>query len=77
VFGRCKVCAEKDHRIFDLQEQIQNLRSLVYPAGNQGVIPTVQIEANHILDGAQQDIEMTAEEARIDEEANALLTGNY
>lgn len=85
MFGKCRVCAEKDKRIVSLEEQVTFLRGLVHPAVDNSFIPQANSEANEILDNT------TAPPVRIESYADAvvllsveeaierdqLLSGNY
>lgn len=88
MFGKCRVCAEKDKqigdkdsRIADLKAQIEDLRSLVLPKNTPGVIPLVSLEADAIMSGKDEAIEIPdAQRAELDEiqsEATRILSGTY
>ena len=75
IMFKCKVCAEKDKRIADLQHMI----SLLQPHNGQS-IPLVQLEADQILNGNDQVIELAKSPEKIDEaesELNRILSGTY
>lgn len=81
MFGKCKVCEEKEKRISSLESEIQFLRNLTHRPVNNAVIPASDSELNDIFNQNQlpsthlQDLELlTDEELR---EREALLTGNY
>ncbi len=67
--------------ILDLQCQIENLNKLVFPKNATLDIPLVQIEADAIISGHQEAVDLTEEEKRqieeIDSEAAQLLSGTY
>lgn len=82
----CKVCAEKDRRISDLNKQIEFLKRLSQP----GIaLPILEREIDYAMDGAGREElpaipsepELTPEEQekrdRIDRERDAILSGNY
>lgn len=80
---KCKVCAEKDKRIADLNREMEFFKRMLRPSNNA---PIVDLEANKILDGAGEEqlsfkTELTEEEIQSREdterEATAILTGNY
>lgn len=73
---RCRVCQEKDARIADLKTQIAYLSRLATP-DNSG-IPLVHLEADAILSGSQEIIEV--DQSKVDEtisERDRLLSGTY
>lgn len=83
MFGKCKICLEKDVRISELKEQISFLRSIAYP---KPYSPLVTLEANRILDGANseilevdtsdnKDLQKEFEQAAL--EHDLILSGNY
>lgn len=76
----CKVCIEKDKRISDLQAHLQDLRQLTLPK-NPLTSHFVNVEANAIIDGRDEVMPLTEEEAREMEdtqrEADRLFAGTY
>lgn len=81
MFGPCKVCKEKDLRIAELQAQVELLRSLVAPPASASRIPILQVESDAILSGRDEAIDPTPDQqrelARIESEANRILSGTY
>ena len=84
MWGKCKVCAEKDQRIADLKSFIETLT----PHDTGSVIPLVTMEANKILSGDQDIssltdenaldlIDVERERAAVQSERDRLLSGNY
>lgn len=78
----CKVCREKDARIADLHAEIKMLRSLVSPPTSSSRIPLVQIEADAIMSGRQEQIEVSnADQMKhwenVESEAHRILSGTY
>lgn len=81
MFG-CNVCKEKDARVSDLQKNIEFLKRLLLPSTP---VPRINIEENFALDGASTDtpveeelsIEELAELQKIEQERDAILSGNY
>lgn len=71
---RCKVCAEKDERIKDLQKQVEAFRSLVLAPQLSPYSEMSLREANIVLDGGDELLEVPNP---TDREMAALLTGNY
>lgn len=84
MFGKCKVCEEKDKRILDLKEEIGNLRLTLNPPPRVATL-RYELEQDNILNGANGetitspvDIEAEAKEnLRLQSEQDAILTGNY
>lgn len=81
MWGKCKVCAEKDNRISDLKKEIEFLKRLSSPSPT---IPLLDIEASKILEGASEPVSNIEEEVRdlsseesIEQEASNILMGNY
>ena len=78
---KCKVCTEKDLRIADLKEHIRALS----PHNKASEIPLLHIEADKIMSGSDEVMEVTSEEVRgmseedlrILSERDRLLSGNY
>ncbi len=84
MFGDCKVCKEKDKRISDLITQIEFLKDLAHTPINNKSIPDNTLEADAVISGHQESIEIqtfekeqAAEAERILLERQALLDGNY
>lgn len=85
LFGPCKCCvikeahlAEQLARISDLKEEIAFLRKQVAPVSPSGFLPQVHVEADRIISGSEVvSPEHREEQLRIENEANALLTGSY
>lgn len=85
MFGKCKVCIEKEARIQELKDQVLHLRTLVYP---------VQDNSTNYSDPFEDDIspkrfvvnpeeskevreELHKEDVAVAEERDRLLSGNY
>lgn len=84
MFGPCKVCAEKDKRVVSLENEIAFLRTLVRPTINNDKLSVVEYEADGVVGGATDQIEIqTYQHASAEEdeailaERNAILSGNY
>lgn len=84
MFGPCKVCAEKDKRVSSLESEIAFLRNLVRPPVNNSRISSLEYEADGVVSGVTDQIEIqTYQQASADEdqaileERNAILSGNY
>ncbi len=79
MFGKCKVCAEKDRRIHDLKAQGEMLYRMANPSAITGNLPVVSVEANTVMDGSHDASasEAAKEQEEIAAEANRLLSGNY
>lgn len=90
MFGKCKVCSEKDKRIADLQEQILHLRELCVPQSNPYNEPLVSREADATLSASTemltvpasqekevQEYKKAQEEDEIISERDRLLSGTY
>ena len=76
-FWSCKVCAEKDQRIKDLQAQVLLLGSLAAPKVDNKSEQYESLEANLILDGQQEPIKISDVDFNINREADRILSGNY
>lgn len=83
---KCKVCAEKDKRIEDLKTQVDSLLSMVSPKTSAHTIPLNQIEADAILTGRDEVIEVEVDNLdtrrqqeliEIEREAQRILAGTY
>lgn len=76
---RCKVCEEKDKRISDLKEVINNLRSIISPPQR---INKYELEETAVMNGGGQEIDpatLQAEEIenhKIQQEVDAFFSGN-
>lgn len=81
MFGKCKVCTEKDLRIADLQKQIDLLHTLVFPSKQDTRQAFIQsLEANKILGGDSDPIEVRFSEDYSEadkKEAESLFNGDY
>lgn len=75
------ILSEKDARISDLKEQIELLRSLAIPPQSQNRVTLQEVEADAVMSGYQDQIELTSEQLKELEEQEAererLLSGNY
>lgn len=84
MFGKCKVCEEKDKRIEDLKAEIAHFRTIQNPPPRQAVL-RYEMEADNLLTGGNSetlkspiDLEAEAKElARLQAEQDRILTGNY
>lgn len=84
MFGKCKVCEEKDKRIADLKTEIDHHRAIQNPPPRQAVV-RYELEADNLLNGGNTetikspiDVEAEAKElARLQAEQDKILTGNY
>jgi hypothetical protein len=74
---RCKVCAEKDARIKDLQQELNFLRVLTRPT----YVSEIDQQMNKALEGAGMPmIELPAsppEAASVEQEFNAIVSGSF
>lgn len=77
---KCKVCVEKDNRITDLKDVITTLQSQVseliashYPKYTN----TISSNLNSALEGTGLSKEELEAKSLIEQQALALLTGNY
>ncbi len=83
MFWACKCCKEKDGRIDDLREQVSFLRDLARrPETSNKTIPSVTFEADAVLSGQQNIVELNEGESGIainddDLERDRLLSGTY
>lgn len=85
MFGKCKVCEEKDKRIRELKEQVVHLRSLTYPSQDfytntsdafaDDIKEVVQQPIDQELSDIQQEHDRQARE--ILSERDRLLSGEY
>lgn len=85
MFGKCKVCQEREQRISDLKSEIEYLRRLALPQNN-AKIPLIELEANAMLNGTEEQIVIRSpndenpgepSQAEIDAEAQRILAGTY
>lgn len=78
---KCKACSSKDQHIASLKEEVSSLRSLVHVPNTALRIPELQLEADMILSGNQDQIRVSTEELeeaeRINAEASSMLNGSY
>lgn len=81
MFGRCKICTEKDLRIATLEAQVHLLTTLVAPPASASRIPILQVESDAILSGRDEAIDPTPDQQRelerIESEANRIFSGTY
>lgn len=70
----CKVCVAKDAHITSLISQIETLKKLITPQGNNSKLSYQDIEADRILSGSD-DVIVYDNVAEI--EAASILNGNY
>ena len=83
MWGRCKVCEEKDKRIADLKAFIETFT----PHNTSSSIPVVTIEANKLLSADQEmtdlgdneafDADTLEQVATVESERDRLLAGTY
>jgi len=71
---KCKVCEEKDKRLNDLKDEVKYLRSLLRSPVDMRASATANLEANAILNGVSEQIEVPEE---VLAERAALLDGTY
>lgn len=79
---KCKICAEREIRIADLNKQIEFYKRLLIPNPH---LPMINTEADKLLEGGGNDIinmsiitEEQAQQARdIEAESIRILTGTY
>ena len=84
MFGPCKVCAEKDKRVSSLESEIAFLRNLARPSVNNNHISAIEYEADGVVSGMTDQIELqTHSQLREEEdelviaERDAILNGTY
>lgn len=88
MFGKCKICIEKDKRIHDLKVEVELLRTHVFPENDVYTQPIATREADAIIGGNSQKIEVPEEQTgelaklreetlKILEERDAILGGTY
>jgi hypothetical protein len=87
MFGKCKVCQEKEKRIHDLMDQITHLRKMVYPKASPGRLPLVHLEADKVMSVSDEPTEITPSQYaelqelnghdEVNAEAHRILTGTY
>lgn len=76
IFGKCECCSV-------LKEEVSFLRSLVRPKATPKFesLPSITLEADGVLSGADQQIEYTSEEKQrqelVDSERAMILAGTY
>jgi hypothetical protein len=74
----CKVCAEKDKRINDLQNEVAYLRELANPSKLNVTIPAIHSEADRIMSASQDEIPSESlSDEEITSERIRLLSGTY
>lgn len=75
MFNRkCDVCAEKDARIKDLQDQVTLLSKLLVPQKPTQDITIADLEVDSLLNGQEEAIKLDDAVAR---EADRFLGGDY
>lgn len=73
---KCKLCEEKDARIYDLKDQIKSLNKLVFPSQNTSMVTPEDIELQQILSGS--DLEVSKEDKeKLSKEVDSILMGSY
>lgn len=81
MFGPCKICKEKDARIYDLKSQLETLRKLVFTPTSASSIPVLSLEADRILSGSDESTSLTKaqieEMNEIESERSRLLSGTF
>lgn len=77
MFGKCRVCEAHTKHIDSLRSEVESLRRLALPQTNS--LPMIEMEADAILSGRQDQIEIPSyeEQRKIDTEASQLLSGSY
>ena len=61
---KCKACPSHEKHIADLQEQIGYLRTLIFPKVDMYNPPLIQREADAILSGSNQPLEVAKSQAK-------------
>lgn len=85
MFGPCKVCAEKDKRILNLEDQILYFKSVLHP---EPKTKKYEMETDFIMDGGGREQLATPisqeAQAKMDEQLQAIqdeqdkiLSGTY
>ena len=80
---KCKACEAKQSHIEDLRKQIADLRTLALPKQDASVIPLVQLEADAVLSGTTDVIQVNTTDPQEDDaeaiqsEASRILAGTY
>lgn len=85
MFGRCKICIEKDKQLADkdkmisiLESRLKFLEDSLAPNKLSVQIPDIHVEADRVLTQNYEDLEtVLAEQETVDHEANVILSGNY
>lgn len=82
MFGAQKrLILQYEARIADLKSEIENLRKLVLPANRSGDIPDVHMEADAVVSGREEVLNLQSheesEQDAITSEASRLLSGTY
>lgn len=83
MFGPCKVCSEKDKTLAVLRDEVAFLRKQIARPEVRNTV-SVEYEADGLLSGQQDQIEiqtrqeaLSEEDAAILAERDAILSGNY
>lgn len=81
MFGKCKVCEQKELRIEELKAQIEFLKDMLQPSSTG---TAVNLEANKILEGSSMPVleipdnaEVNKQREDIERERVRIMTGNY
>jgi hypothetical protein len=81
LFFKCRVCAEKDLRIADLQAQVETLKAFATPPTSASRIPLLTLEADAVMNGDHEAIRVEDTEKkefeRIENEAYRILSGTW
>ncbi len=81
MFGTKALIAQYEARIADLKAEIGALRTLVLPSSRPYHIPVGQLEADAVLSGTQDILQLTPEQSQEQDEILAerdrILSGQY
>jgi hypothetical protein len=76
MFGNKRLIAQYEARISDLHAQIADLRALVLPTRDPNGITALEIEADSIVSGKDEVIEVEDREL-LETEASLILSGMH
>lgn len=78
MFGKCKICAEKELRILELKEQIAYFKSVLNPPPR---VNTYELQEDMLLEGgSKEEIDEKAEaleNEKIRRETDIIFSGNF